>query len=136
MNPPLALPSAVPGELIESLRKAGLIRSDSPGVIPLTGGVSSEIYLIADRAGRFVVKRALAKLRVRDDWFADTARNHSEVAFLRYVGARFPAAVPRILASDPAAGYGLVKLRSRGKPRRLADFDAAVLVAGRRRRAR
>lgn len=105
MNPPLALPSAVPGELIESLRKAGLIRSDSPGVIPLTGGVSSEIYLIADRAGRFVVKRALAKLRVRDDWFADTARNHSEVAFLRYVGARFPAAVPRILASDPAAGW-------------------------------
>jgi len=42
----------------------------------------------------------------------------------------------RVTPSDPAAGYGLVKLRSRGKPRRLADFDVAVLVAGERRRAR
>jgi AbrB family looped-hinge helix DNA binding protein len=34
----------------------------------------------------------------------------------------------RITPSDAAAGYGLVKLESRGKARRLADFDAARLL--------
>jgi AbrB family looped-hinge helix DNA binding protein len=34
----------------------------------------------------------------------------------------------RVSPSDPAAGYGLVKLGSKGKPRRLADFDAADLL--------
>jgi tRNA A-37 threonylcarbamoyl transferase component Bud32 len=52
-----------------------------------------------------VVKRALAKLRVKDDWFADISRGRTEEAFLRYVGTRFPAAVPRVLASDPTAGW-------------------------------
>lgn len=37
----------------------------------------------------------------------------------------------RVPATDPAAGYGLVKVEARPKgapPRRLADFDAASLV--------
>ncbi len=34
----------------------------------------------------------------------------------------------RVAPSDPAAGYGLVKVKATGKPRRLADFDAASLV--------
>ncbi len=40
----------------------------------------------------------------------------------------------RIAPSDPAAGYGLVKVQSRGKSRRLADFDAAAVTAQDRRR--
>ena len=31
----------------------------------------------------------------------------------------------RVTPSDPAAGYGLVKLKPSGKPRSLAEFDAA-----------
>jgi AbrB family looped-hinge helix DNA binding protein len=36
----------------------------------------------------------------------------------------------RITPSDPAAGYGLVKVKVKrsGKPRRLSDFDAASLT--------
>lgn len=34
----------------------------------------------------------------------------------------------RVTPSDPAAGYGLVKVKRQGKPRSLADFDAASLV--------
>jgi hypothetical protein len=30
--------------------------------------------------------------------------------------------------SDPENGFGMVKLESRGKPRRLSDFDAADLL--------
>jgi len=34
----------------------------------------------------------------------------------------------RVTPSDPAQGYGMVKIPTRGKRRRLADFDAAGLV--------
>ena len=38
----------------------------------------------------------------------------------------------RVAPSDPMDGYGMIKVKSRGKPRRLAEFDAAALVRGRR----
>jgi AbrB family looped-hinge helix DNA binding protein len=38
----------------------------------------------------------------------------------------------RVTPTDPAAGYGLVKLKAKGKPRCLAEFDAAVLLKGKR----
>lgn len=41
----------------------------------------------------------------------------------------------RVKPSDPAAGYGMIKVKPRprgSKPRRLSDFDAAAAV-GRRR---
>jgi AbrB family looped-hinge helix DNA binding protein len=34
----------------------------------------------------------------------------------------------RVTPSDPAAGYGLVRVKPRGKARSLADFDAASLL--------
>jgi aminoglycoside phosphotransferase (APT) family kinase protein len=74
-------------------------------VEPLTGGVSSEIHLVEDEGRRFVVKRALAKLKVRDDWFADTGRSGVEQAYLRVVGALVPGCVPRVLHADAQAGW-------------------------------
>lgn len=41
----------------------------------------------------------------------------------------------RLTASDPAAGYGLIKLESKGKPRRLAEFDPASLLKKHSRRS-
>lgn len=38
----------------------------------------------------------------------------------------------RVAPSDPAAGYGLVKVKARGTPRNLADFDAASLAKGKK----
>lgn len=43
----------------------------------------------------------------------------------------------RVTPTDPAAGYGLVKVEpvtTGGAPRRLADFDPATLLARRKRR--
>lgn len=34
----------------------------------------------------------------------------------------------RVAPSDPVKGYGLVKVRSKGAPRRLDEFDAATYV--------
>lgn len=92
-------------ELIALLRSTGTITSAAPQLTPLSGGVSSEIYLIEDGARKFVLKRALAKLKVREDWFADVSRNRAEQAFLRYVGGILPAAVPRLLEGHPEHGF-------------------------------
>jgi len=71
---------------------------------PLTGGVASDIWKVEASDRTFVVKRARAKLRVAQDWFAPVARNASEVAWMRTAHAIVPDAVPRILADDASAG--------------------------------
>lgn len=91
-------------ELRKLLLERGWIESRTAAFTPLTGGVSSEIFLVEDGGRRFVVKRALEKLKVAADWFADTARNHSEQAYIRYVGSFRPDAMPAILGSDAKAG--------------------------------
>jgi aminoglycoside phosphotransferase (APT) family kinase protein len=91
--------------LIKVLRDAGLVRSPAPALRALSGGVSSEILLVDDDGRKFVVKRALAKLRVRDDWFADTSRSRSELAFLRRVGALAPGSTPHVLFAPPSTEW-------------------------------
>ncbi len=104
--PPLPVSPMVPyAEIITALRQNGLVRSASPVIEPLTGGVSSDIIKIVDGDRCLVVKRALAKLKVKDDWFADTGRNNVEQLFLQRVGAMVPHAVPRLLFADASAGW-------------------------------
>ncbi len=91
-------------KLICILRAADLVEGAEISVTPLTGGVSSDIRLVTTPERSFVVKRALDKLRVQDDWYADVSRNDYEQAYLRYVGEIVPEAVPSILFSDPDAG--------------------------------
>ena len=76
-----------------------------PRLTPLNGGVSSEIYLVEDGAERFVVKRALAKLKVEAEWFADVKRNRSEWEFIRYVARFLPQAVPVLQYCSAADHY-------------------------------
>jgi len=72
--------------------------------MPLSGGVSSEIWLVTDGPERLVVKRALPKLKVREEWFADPARNSVEHDCLAYLHRIAPGSVPRILFRDAEAG--------------------------------
>ena len=83
-------------EMLLLLRGDGVVSRDDATLTPLTGGVSSEIYLVRDGPKQFVVKRALRKLKVKDDWFADPRRNLNEQAYLRYVETLLPAAVPKV----------------------------------------
>ncbi|MDQ8201446.1 aminoglycoside phosphotransferase family protein [Pelagicoccus sp. SDUM812003] len=91
-------------ELKKLLLDLGWIGAAEAQLTPLTGGVSSEIYLVRDGERQFVVKRALKKLKVAADWYADTSRNDSEQAYMRYVSRFRPDAMPEIIASDKAAG--------------------------------
>jgi len=92
-------------DLIHQLRRAELVQSEHPVLHPLTGGVSSEILQVQDGDRSFVIKRALAKLKVHDDWFADVSRNQVEENYLRRVGAIAPGSVPRVLHSQPDEGW-------------------------------
>jgi 5-methylthioribose kinase len=87
-------------QLIEHLVDNGLLNSSQVNVKPLNGGVSCEILLMDDGKNRFVVKRALEKLKVKDDWFADVGRNTTEQHYLAYVAKFLPNAVPQMLYSD------------------------------------
>jgi len=81
------------------LLKEGLLHG-SPNFITFTrlgGGVSSDIFLVTDGMQKLVVKQALRKLRVKDDWYADIGRNRSEYYYLKYVSGIDQNVVPKVL---------------------------------------
>ena len=91
-------------EILSALRRLGLVRGDAdPPAEPLAGGVSSDIWRIDLPGGAICVKRALARLRVAQDWRAPVERNAFEVAWMEVAGEAVPGAVPRLVAVDDAA---------------------------------
>src|SRR5271169_6785548 len=93
------------GDLIEPLRRMGLLKAGEPArLTPLTGGVSSDISLVEAGGRRFCVKRALPRLKVAALWEAPVGRNAAEAAYMRAVAQWLPRAVPRVLGEDPDAG--------------------------------
>jgi aminoglycoside phosphotransferase (APT) family kinase protein len=92
-------------QFLAMLRRDHHVRDLQARLTPLNGGVSSEIYVVEDGAEKFVVKRALAKLKVKDNWFADVSRNASERNYFECVSSMMPGTVPRPYFSNLDAGY-------------------------------
>jgi len=69
---------------------------------PLTGGVSSRTVLVSFNDGRrWVLKQALAKLRVAADWFSDPSRVHREALGMRVLGELAPpGSIPKLIFDD------------------------------------
>lgn len=82
---------------------SGFLPGDGPwSVTPLSGGVSNTVILAESGPLRVVLKQALGKLRVKEDWFADRARIHREAAAIRRLAAVLPdGAVPAPVFEDP-----------------------------------
>ncbi len=92
-------------EALRFLQSHGLL--DDPAsarVQALTGGVSSDIFRVEAAGRSVVVKRALGRLRVAQEWQVPPERNAHEVAWLRRVATVVPDCVPQVLAHDPVAG--------------------------------
>ncbi|MEO5862670.1 MAG: aminoglycoside phosphotransferase family protein [Burkholderiales bacterium] len=88
-----------------SLRKLGLIAASAEAVmVPLTGGVSSDIWKVEAASGPLCVKRALPRLRVQQLWEAPVRRNAYEVAYMEFAQKVVPGGVPKILGHDPESG--------------------------------
>jgi aminoglycoside phosphotransferase (APT) family kinase protein len=96
---------AVPEGFLELLRRDGVLRNARARFTPLTDGVSSEIFRVDDGDDTFVVKRALPKLRVREDWTANVDRNRYEQMFIEYVARFLPRAVPSLRPGLKDRGY-------------------------------
>lgn len=92
-------------EFLKRLRDDGCVRSPDARLTPLGGGVSSDIYLVHDGDELFVVKRALARLKVEAEWYADVDRNRTEQKCLACVAAMLPGVVPAVRFANPEAGY-------------------------------
>lgn len=81
-----------PRLLIAYLREAGHIGPDEqPRLRKLTGGISNRTVLVERPSGEaWVLKQALAKLRVPIDWFSNPARVHREALGLRWLSQLAP----------------------------------------------
>ena len=89
-------------EVLAALSRMHLLApGETPTLVPLTGGVSSEILRVDLSRGSICTKRALAKLRVEADWRAPIERSRWEVEWLKLAGEIVPGSVPRVLAVDP-----------------------------------
>jgi aminoglycoside phosphotransferase (APT) family kinase protein len=92
--------------IVAKLRDAGLLpHGIEPVLEPLAGGVASDIWRVDGGERTFVVKRALAKLRVTADWQVPVSRNACEVAWMKAAAAVLPANVPEVLMHDPEHGF-------------------------------
>jgi aminoglycoside phosphotransferase (APT) family kinase protein len=110
MSPePIACSLSAPEPFGEGLKQVlvqmGLVSADQlVTLVPLTGGVSSDIYRVDLPSRSVCIKRALPKLKVAADWTAPVERNRWEVEWMRLAGSIVPAAVPEILGEDRHAG--------------------------------
>ena len=93
-----------PDKLLAYLRTHGRIGADEqPRIEVLRGGVSNRTVLVERPSGEaWVLKQALAKLRVAVDWFSDPARIEREAAGLRVLGKLAPpgSITPLVFSDD------------------------------------
>jgi 5-methylthioribose kinase len=84
----------------EYLCARGIAGADAR-ITELGGGVSNTVLLVETGDRRFVLKQALGKLRVEDDWFSDRERVFRESAAMRWLAPHLAAgSVPEILFED------------------------------------
>jgi 5-methylthioribose kinase len=118
-----------PEALKRYLRATGRIGNDEQVRIrALPGGVSNRTVLLERPAGEaWVLKQALAKLRVQVDWFSDPSRIRRETAGLRWLAELAPAgSVPALVFEDPA--HDLLAMQAVPQPH---ENFKTLLLAGR-----
>jgi 5-methylthioribose kinase len=77
--------------------------ADSLDIEELTGGVACAVFAVRGRGKRVVVKQALERFRVADEWLVPPERALTEARALELMARLAPGSVPRLLDSDPDA---------------------------------
>lgn len=79
----------------------GLTGGEEPELKPLGGGVSCHVVLVTSSKGKWVVKKALPRLMVKDEWLADRWRIFRETGCLKVIRELVDKnAAPRVLLED------------------------------------
>ncbi|WP_395695207.1 phosphotransferase family protein [Nocardioides sp.] len=100
-----------PEQMGAVLERVGVHR-EVVSVRPLSGGVSSDVQEVVTTTDRLVVKIALPRLKVAEDWFASVSRAAVERRALTLAGGWTPGAVPDVVAYDDEAA--IIVLRHLG----------------------
>ncbi len=92
----------LPKEIFEAACKFKLLNTSIKyNSKKITDGVSSDIwYVKTDKNKEFCIKRALAKLTVKEDWFAPVNRSNFEAMYFKYCKKISPKSFPLILGHD------------------------------------
>ncbi len=104
-------------ELLDYLKRAKRVATDErPLMRTLAGGVSNRTVLVERSSGEsWVIKQALAKLRVSVDWFSDPARIEREATGLRWlVKLAPPGTITPLVFEDRA--HHLLAMRAVPQP--------------------
>ena len=108
---------------IEYLVDRGLLqRGTRAQASELVGGVSSTVVAVRGEDDGLVVKQALPRLRVDEEWLAKQERTEVEAAAMQLCGRLTPGRVPRIVDVDPAAHVLVMELL----PEDARNWQAAV----------
>jgi hypothetical protein len=90
-------------EAISYIARRRDIPESSVRATDLGGGVSNNVVLVETGSHRLVLKQALSKLRVQEEWFSDRSRIFRESESLSRLYPLLPdSAVPRVLFEDRA----------------------------------
>jgi 5-methylthioribose kinase len=83
------------------LKHNGLaVDESSIWIEPLPGGVSCTVLKIVTDKGRFVLKQALQKLNVKQEWLSDIDRTNVEKRALGFLPSLIPGTTPRLVFDD------------------------------------
>ncbi|WP_417451579.1 phosphotransferase family protein [Kordiimonas sp.] len=99
---------SVPGFISQGLVNMGLSREgEALAAHPLTGGVSSDIWkvTVGEDIGRtYCIKRALAQLKVAENWEAPVERVKAEIDWLKTAHSITPGNILKVVGEDDAEG--------------------------------
>ena len=85
------------------MRRGVFVAPDGLEVEELTGGVACAVFAVRGKGRRVVVKQALERFRVADEWLVPPERAVAEAKALELMAQLAPGSVPRLLDSDPEA---------------------------------
>ncbi|MGN2390890.1 phosphotransferase family protein [Pelomicrobium sp. G1] len=106
MHPDAPLRAAPSQDAIHAaLVRMGLMGpGERPPLVPLGGGVSSDIYRVDLPAGPACIKRALPRLKTAAEWLAPVERNRWEYEWMQVAAKIVPEAVPQLFGRDEESG--------------------------------
>ncbi len=88
-------------EIVQLVKRWGLTGGEEPVVESLGGGVSCIVVLVKSRRGSWVVKKALPRLMVKEEWLADLWRIFREAQCLRVIRETVGYdAAPKVILED------------------------------------